>query len=87
LIFLHVAIVCSHNTALILVLTSAWGPGLCESNGEQNPKGVKFGRKPKLTDHQKREAIKRRDAGEETYRSIGRSYNVSAATISRLAPA
>jgi DNA invertase Pin-like site-specific DNA recombinase len=47
-------------------------------------KGVKFGRKPKLTDHQKREAIKRRDAGEETYRSIGRSYNVSAATISRL---
>src|SRR3981189_2078617 len=28
--------------------------------------GVKFGRKPKLTDHQKREAIKRRDKGEET---------------------
>jgi DNA invertase Pin-like site-specific DNA recombinase len=49
-------------------------------------KGVKFGRKPKLTEHQKREAIKRRDAGEETYRSIGRSYNVSAATISRLTP-
>ena len=47
-------------------------------------KGVKFGRKPKLTAHQKGEAIKRRDAGEETYRSIGRSYNVSAATISRL---
>jgi DNA invertase Pin-like site-specific DNA recombinase len=49
-------------------------------------KGVKFGRKPKLTAHQKREAIKRRDAGEETYRTIGRSYNVSAATISRLLP-
>jgi DNA invertase Pin-like site-specific DNA recombinase len=47
-------------------------------------KGVKFGRKPKLTEHQKREAIQRRDTGEETYRSIGRSYNVSAATISRL---
>jgi DNA invertase Pin-like site-specific DNA recombinase len=47
--------------------------------------GVKFGRKPKLTPHQKREAIKRRDKEGETLRSIGRSYNVSAATISRLA--
>ena len=46
--------------------------------------GVKFGRKPKLTPHQKREAIKRRDQQGETLRSIGRSYNVSAATISRL---
>ena len=46
--------------------------------------GVKFGRKPKLTPHQKREAIKRRDQEGETLRSIGRSYNVSAATISRL---
>ena len=49
-------------------------------------KGVKFGRKPKLTPHQKREAIKRRDQHGETLRSIGRSYNVSAATIARLAP-
>jgi DNA invertase Pin-like site-specific DNA recombinase len=48
--------------------------------------GVKFGRKPKLTPHQKREAIKRRDREGETLRSIGRSYNVSRATISRLAP-
>jgi DNA invertase Pin-like site-specific DNA recombinase len=48
-------------------------------------KGVKFGRKPKLTPHQAREAIKRRDVDGETLRSIGRSYNVSAATISRLA--
>jgi len=47
-------------------------------------KGVKFGRKPKLTHHQKREAIKRRDEEGETLRSIGRSYNVSAQTISRL---
>jgi DNA invertase Pin-like site-specific DNA recombinase len=45
--------------------------------------GVKFGRKPKLTPHQKREAIKRRDKDGETLRSR-RSYNVSAATISRL---
>ena len=47
-------------------------------------KGVKFGRPPKLTPHQKREAIKRRDVEQETLRSIGRIYNVSAATISRL---
>ena len=46
--------------------------------------GVKFGREPKLTPHQKREAIKRRDQQGETLRSIGRSYNVSAATIARL---
>jgi DNA invertase Pin-like site-specific DNA recombinase len=45
--------------------------------------GVKFGRKPKLTAHQKQEARKRADAG-EPQRSIARSYNVSQATISRL---
>jgi DNA invertase Pin-like site-specific DNA recombinase len=49
-------------------------------------KGVKFGRKPKLTAHQAREAIKRRDKDGETLRSIGRIYNVSAATIARLSP-
>jgi DNA invertase Pin-like site-specific DNA recombinase len=48
--------------------------------------GVRFGRKPKLTSHQQKEAIKRRDKGEETSREIARSYNVSAATISRLSP-
>src|SRR3954463_11180 len=47
-------------------------------------KGVKFGRKPKLTPHQQREAVKRRDVDGETLRSIGRSYNVSPQTISRL---
>ena len=45
--------------------------------------GVKMGRKPKLTDHQ-REAIKRRDRDGETLAEIGRSYNVSGWTISRL---
>jgi hypothetical protein len=45
-----------------------------------------MGRKPKFTPHQKREAITRRDKEGETLRSIGRGYNVSAATISRLAP-
>jgi DNA invertase Pin-like site-specific DNA recombinase len=45
--------------------------------------GVEFGRKPKLTEHQQREARARVNAG-ETQRSIARSYNVSQATISRL---
>jgi DNA invertase Pin-like site-specific DNA recombinase len=55
------------------------------SEGRERAKarGVKLGRKPKLTDHQKREAIKRREQG-ETLADIGRSYNVSPATISRL---
>jgi IS30 family transposase len=35
-----------------------------------------------LTDHQKREAIRRRDG--EPVREIARSYNVSHSTISRL---
>jgi DNA invertase Pin-like site-specific DNA recombinase len=46
--------------------------------------GVKMGRKPKLTPHQKREAIRRRARGEESLAEIGRSYNVSGWTISRL---
>jgi DNA invertase Pin-like site-specific DNA recombinase len=46
-------------------------------------RGVKLGRKPKLTPHQQREAIKRRDHG-EPMREIARSYNVSHSTISRL---
>jgi len=47
-------------------------------------RGVKMGRKPKLTPHQRREAIKRRDNG-EPMREIARTYNVSHSTISRLA--
>jgi DNA invertase Pin-like site-specific DNA recombinase len=47
-------------------------------------KGVKFGRKPKLTPHQQREARERVAAG-ETQRSVARSYNVDQATISWLA--
>jgi IS30 family transposase len=41
-----------------------------------------MGRKPKLTPHQRAEA-KRRDAG-EPMRDIGKSFNVSHSTISRL---
>lgn len=46
-------------------------------------KGVRFGRKPKLTPHQEREARQRLADG-ETQRSIARSYNVSQSTIARL---
>jgi DNA invertase Pin-like site-specific DNA recombinase len=45
--------------------------------------GVRFGRKPKLTDHQRKEALRRRENG-EPLTAIGRSYNVSHSTISRL---
>jgi DNA invertase Pin-like site-specific DNA recombinase len=50
-------------------------------------RGVKLGRKPKLTPHQQREAIMRRDNGRETVREIARSYAVHHSTISRLSPA
>ena len=46
-------------------------------------KGVKFGRKPKLSDYQRAEAIKRRAAG-ETLASIAKSYGVHVTMISRL---
>jgi len=47
-------------------------------------KGVKLGRKPKLTPHQQNEARQRVAAGNETLREIARSYNVHNSTISRL---
>jgi hypothetical protein len=43
-----------------------------------------MGRPPKLTDHQRKDAIRRRDKGEETPAEIGRGYNASGWTISRL---
>jgi len=43
-----------------------------------------MGRKPKLTAHQQREAIRRRESGAESVTEIARSYNVSAAAISTL---
>ena len=56
-----------------------------EGRARAMARGVKMGRKPKLTPHQQAEAIKRRDKG-ETLTEIARSYNVSHTTISRLAP-
>ena len=46
-------------------------------------RGVRMGRKPKLTPHQRQEAIARRTAGEGLM-EIARSYDVSHSTISRL---
>jgi DNA invertase Pin-like site-specific DNA recombinase len=54
-----------------------------EGRARAKARGVKLGRTPKLTPHQQREAVRRRDNG-ETVRDIGRSYNVSHSTISRL---
>jgi hypothetical protein len=45
-------------------------------------RGVKMGRKPKLTPHQVKEPLHRRDA-DEPMRDIARSYNVSHSAISR----
>ena len=39
-------------------------------------RGVRFGRKPKLTEHQTAEALARRKAG-ESLTDIARTYNVS----------
>jgi DNA invertase Pin-like site-specific DNA recombinase len=54
-----------------------------EGRKRAQARGVRFGRKLKLTPHQRQEAIARREAGEALV-EIGRSYNVSHSTISRL---
>jgi DNA invertase Pin-like site-specific DNA recombinase len=46
-------------------------------------RGVKLGRKPKLTPKQEQEALRRRKKG-ETLATIAQTYNVSHSTISRL---
>jgi DNA invertase Pin-like site-specific DNA recombinase len=55
-----------------------------EGRARAKARGQSLGRPFKLTPHQRQEAARRRDRGEETLTEIGRSYNVSAATISRL---
>jgi len=61
---------------LILARTS-------EGRQRAQARGVRFGRKPKLTAHQQQEALARRAAGEALV-EIARSYAVSHSTISRL---
>ena len=57
------------------------------SDGRMRAKvrGVKFGRPPKLTLHQRQEALKRLREG-ATQADLARTYGVSQATISRLEP-
>jgi DNA invertase Pin-like site-specific DNA recombinase len=61
---------------LILARTS-------EGRTRAQARGVRFGRKPSLTAHQRQEALARRAAGEALV-DIARSYAVSHSTISRL---
>ena len=56
-----------------------------EGRQRAQARGVRLGRKPKLTSQQRHEALARRAAG-ETLMDIARSYNISFATISRLKP-
>lgn len=58
---------------------TAYGRARAKANG------VKFGRKPKLSEEQRREAVARRDAGER-YRDLAAAYQVSISTIARLPP-
>src|SRR5215475_6069828 len=54
-----------------------------EGRQRAKARGVKFGRKPALTEFQRQEALARRETG-ETLADIGRTYGVSHSTISRL---
>jgi DNA invertase Pin-like site-specific DNA recombinase len=57
-----------------------------EGRARAKAQGVHMGRPPKLTPHQRREAIARRDAG-EALMDIARTYGVSHTTIGRLTAA
>jgi DNA invertase Pin-like site-specific DNA recombinase len=74
---LHAARAADSERHLIVSRTSDGGK-------RARARGVLFGRPRKLTPHQWRESITRRDAGDETPMDIARSYNVSHSTISRL---
>lgn len=54
-----------------------------EGRERAKARGVKVGRKPKLTPHQRQEALARREAGEGVT-DIARSFNVSHSMISRM---
>lgn len=55
-----------------------------EGRARAKARGVKLGQKCKLTPHQRREALERRESGKESQTDIARSYNVSHSTMSRL---
>ena len=54
-----------------------------EGRQRAKDRGVKLGRKPKLTPHQRREALARRESG-EPLAEIARSFGVHHSTISRM---
>ena len=62
------------------LIRSRCGEGMARAKD----RGVRFGRPPKMTPHQRQEARRRLEAG-ETQSDIARSYNVDATTIGRLA--
>ena len=72
----------------VLGIAAKWERGriaerTAEGRRQAQERGVKFGRKPKLTPHQKRQVLKRINAG-DTQRSIALDLNVSQATVSRI---
>jgi hypothetical protein len=54
-----------------------------EGRARAKARGVHMGRPPKLTPHQRQEALARRDAG-ETLSDIARTYGVAHTTMARL---
>jgi DNA invertase Pin-like site-specific DNA recombinase len=56
-----------------------------EGRKRAKARGVRFGRPPKLTPHQRQEALQRLAAG-ETQADIARTFDVDATTIGRLQP-
>ena len=76
LILAVLAALAEFKRSMILARTS-------EGRTRAKARGVRFGRKPKLSAFQASEALARREAG-EALTDIGRSYGVSHSTISRL---
>jgi DNA invertase Pin-like site-specific DNA recombinase len=76
LILAVLAALAEFERSMILARTS-------EGRKRAQARGVRFGRPLKLTPHQIAEALARRERG-EGLAEIGRSYNVSHSTISRL---
>jgi DNA invertase Pin-like site-specific DNA recombinase len=71
---------------LMLTVLGGLGEFERELSRTRASEGRARGRPLKLTTHQRKEAIERRDKTEETLAEIGRSYHVNASTISRLMP-
>jgi DNA invertase Pin-like site-specific DNA recombinase len=81
-----------HNQLAMLIVLGALAKFerdlICTRTGEGRARarvnGMKMGRKPRLSPYLQCEAIRRRDRGQEILAVIGRSYNVSGWTLSKL---